>query len=362
MSGPATDDDDELFASWSSFARYPAMLGGTFAGQLVGHRGRRLRRVALALDTARLQRRASRRWSACATRRAPRSRPSTRASARACRATYSVVLARRLGARSSSGSRRRIARGRDRGSRVLLRDASCASSARWSAFAAATAGARGAHDRAASRRRAVIATFLGALRLALGAIARNKMRAALTVLGIFIGITAVVIVTAAVDERHRLDHATPSTASAANALYVSPQPTQASGARAKTAGRLTESDGRAIAREAVSVSGVAPWLSTPGQVVYGDKNWSTTAHRHGALVLPHPPLHDRQRRALDRDRRDLQDEGLRHRPDGGRRTSSARRSGRAARSASAARRTRVIGVLGVARDLVLRRRPGRHRS
>jgi hypothetical protein len=28
--------EDELFASWSSFARYPAMLGGTMAGQLVG--------------------------------------------------------------------------------------------------------------------------------------------------------------------------------------------------------------------------------------------------------------------------------------------------------------------------------------
>jgi hypothetical protein len=29
-------DDDELFASWVSFARYPAMLAGTVAGQLVG--------------------------------------------------------------------------------------------------------------------------------------------------------------------------------------------------------------------------------------------------------------------------------------------------------------------------------------
>jgi hypothetical protein len=29
-------DDDELFASWASFARYPAMLGGTVAGQLLG--------------------------------------------------------------------------------------------------------------------------------------------------------------------------------------------------------------------------------------------------------------------------------------------------------------------------------------
>jgi hypothetical protein len=28
--------DDELFASWASFARYPAMLAGTVTGQLVG--------------------------------------------------------------------------------------------------------------------------------------------------------------------------------------------------------------------------------------------------------------------------------------------------------------------------------------
>ena len=28
--------DDELFSSWGSFARYPAMLAGTVAGQLVG--------------------------------------------------------------------------------------------------------------------------------------------------------------------------------------------------------------------------------------------------------------------------------------------------------------------------------------
>src|SRR5205085_6949697 len=33
--------------------------------------------------------------------------------------------------------------------------------------------------------------------------------------------------------------------------------------------------GKAIAREAVSVTNVAPWLSTVGQVVYGDKNVST---------------------------------------------------------------------------------------
>jgi putative ABC transport system permease protein len=131
----------------------------------------------------------------------------------------------------------------------------------------------------------VIATLLGALRLALGAIARNKMRAVLTVLGIFVGITAVVIVTAAsTGATDLIANAIDSVA--ANALYVSAQPQQASGARSKTTGRLTEADGRAIAREAVSVSGVAPWLSTPGQIVYGDKNWSTTLIGTGLSFFP----------------------------------------------------------------------------
>ncbi|MGA7119395.1 MAG: ABC transporter permease [Polyangiaceae bacterium] len=117
--------------------------------------------------------------------------------------------------------------------------------------------------------------FRDATRLALGAIVRNKLRAALTVLGIFIGITAVVIVTAA---------ATTTTAAvggeidsfAANGLFVWSRPVQASGAKSKVVGRLTEADGRAIAREAVSVAGVAPWLNTSGQVVYADKNWATS--------------------------------------------------------------------------------------
>ncbi|HEY8087526.1 MAG TPA: ABC transporter permease [Polyangiaceae bacterium] len=120
----------------------------------------------------------------------------------------------------------------------------------------------------------MISTILQALRLAMGAVARNRARAALTILGILIGITAVVIVSAlAQSTSDQIGGVIDSFAS--NALYVHPRPVQASGARSKSIGRLTEADGRAIAREAVSVSGVAPWLSTSGQVVFGDRNWQT---------------------------------------------------------------------------------------
>lgn len=113
-----------------------------------------------------------------------------------------------------------------------------------------------------------------AIRLALSAIARNKMRAALTVLGILIGVTAVVMVTAlAGGASQSVGNQIDSFAS--NALFINPETVQQSGVRAKTTGRLTEADGRAIAREAVSVAHVAPWLSTTGQVIHGDKNVAT---------------------------------------------------------------------------------------
>jgi putative ABC transport system permease protein len=118
-------------------------------------------------------------------------------------------------------------------------------------------------------------TLLDAVGLALGTISRNKTRAFLTVLGIFVGIAAVVIVTAAATTTSA-NIGSEIDSMAANALFVFPQPVQASGAKAKVVGRLTEADGRAILRESVSVSGVAPFLATNAQVVYADKNWSTT--------------------------------------------------------------------------------------
>jgi putative ABC transport system permease protein len=113
-----------------------------------------------------------------------------------------------------------------------------------------------------------------AIRLAVSAILRNKTRAALTVLGILIGVAAVVTVTALASGASgqvggQIDNF------AADALFVHPQSTQRSGARGKVTGRLTENDAHAIARDAVSVGGVSVFSGAAGQAVYGDRNVQT---------------------------------------------------------------------------------------
>jgi putative ABC transport system permease protein len=115
-----------------------------------------------------------------------------------------------------------------------------------------------------------------ALALAFAAIVRGKARAALTVLGILIGVAAVVIVTAlGTGVKDRIERQIKSLGS--NIIFVFSQPNQSSGARAArgAAGRLTEADGRAILREASSVAAVVGYLQAQAQVVAGDKNAST---------------------------------------------------------------------------------------
>ena len=116
---------------------------------------------------------------------------------------------------------------------------------------------------------------LNALALALSAIARNKTRAALTVLGILIGVAAVVIVTALAGGASN-EVGSSIEGFGANVIFINPQPVQSSGARSKATGRITENDAKAIIREAVSIDRAAPFLSTQVQIVNGDRNVSTS--------------------------------------------------------------------------------------
>ena len=121
-------------------------------------------------------------------------------------------------------------------------------------------------------------SLLDGIRLALRAIARNPLRASLTVLGILIGVTAVVTVTA-VGSGARENVSKQIQSIGSNFIIVFPQNAQVSGRRgAQGSGvRLTEEDGRAILRESTSIVAVAPALRSTVQAISGDRNWNTNA-------------------------------------------------------------------------------------
>ena len=119
--------------------------------------------------------------------------------------------------------------------------------------------------------------ILDGIRLALRAIARNPLRASLTVLGILIGVSAVIIVTA-LGSGARDSVGAQIQSLGSNIIFVLPRSSAASGSRgAQGSGvRLSEEDGRAIMRETTSIVAIAPALRAAGQMVYGDKNWNTS--------------------------------------------------------------------------------------
>jgi putative ABC transport system permease protein len=121
-------------------------------------------------------------------------------------------------------------------------------------------------------------SVLSGILLALRAIVRSPMRASLTVLGVLIGVAAVVTVTA-LGSGARDNVSRQIQAIGSNFVIVFPQAAQASGAHgAQGSGmRLTEDDGRAILSESTSIVAVAPALRAAVQVVYGDQNWATNA-------------------------------------------------------------------------------------
>ena len=113
--------------------------------------------------------------------------------------------------------------------------------------------------------------YLIANRIAFRAIRRNLLRAALTVLGILIGVAAVVSVTAlGGGARDAVSRQLDTLGS--NLIIVFPENNAASGAHTKGAGRLTVDDGNAIKRDAVSIATFAPQLQARSSVVYGDSN------------------------------------------------------------------------------------------
>lgn len=122
-----------------------------------------------------------------------------------------------------------------------------------------------------------VRAFLDGVGSAIRAIIRSPMRASLTVLGILIGVAAVITVTA-LGSGARENVSGQIQGIGSNFVIVFPQAVQASGAHgAQGSGmRLTEDDGRAILNESTSIVAIAPALRSMAQVVAGDQNWSTS--------------------------------------------------------------------------------------
>ena len=117
--------------------------------------------------------------------------------------------------------------------------------------------------------------FLTILKVGLKAIARNKMRAALTALGIIIGV-ACVIAMIGVGQGSQAAIQSQISALGTNFLMVFPGVATQSGARIFTGeSTLTEDDVAAVKAECPAVAYVSEVSRTGAQVVAGNLNWGT---------------------------------------------------------------------------------------
>jgi putative ABC transport system permease protein len=114
------------------------------------------------------------------------------------------------------------------------------------------------------------------LRIALGALARNRSRSLLTMLGVVIGVAAVII-TVAIGAGARTSVASQIDGLGSNMLIVLPGSINAAGSHTGTGGASTLStdDGLAIAK-LPHVAAVSPTVTLRTQVVAGENNWQTT--------------------------------------------------------------------------------------
>ncbi len=119
--------------------------------------------------------------------------------------------------------------------------------------------------------------FWESVLIALEGLRTNKLRSALTMLGIIIGVGAVIaMVSVGLGVQQKVQNSIAGLGS--NLLIVMPGANSPSGGVRLAAGSnitLTKQDAQAIAREISGVNYVAPSVSQQFQVIYGNQNWKT---------------------------------------------------------------------------------------
>jgi putative ABC transport system permease protein len=119
--------------------------------------------------------------------------------------------------------------------------------------------------------------FMNTFRLALRALARNKMRSALTMLGIIIGVAAVIaVVSIGQGAQYMVQQGIQ--AMGTNVVFIAAGSGRPGGIRVGYGGvkTLTIDDMNAILREIPLIKEAAPSVNSRRQVVYGNQNWSTS--------------------------------------------------------------------------------------
>ena len=118
--------------------------------------------------------------------------------------------------------------------------------------------------------------MLETLRTALRSLLSNKIRSALTMLGIIIGVAAVITMVAiGAGASRNIQQYISGVGS--NILIIMPGASTAGCVRqqAGSASTLTVQDAEALEKEAFALKGVAPEIYSRTQLVYGNMNWST---------------------------------------------------------------------------------------
>ncbi len=121
--------------------------------------------------------------------------------------------------------------------------------------------------------------FKGLIKTALKSLLRNRSRSLLTSLGIIIGVSAVIVMTAiGQGSQQRIEQGI--NALGTNLIIVFPGSSRMGGvSRGRGSfNRFTFDDVDKIQQQATLVSGVSPVVRSGGQIIGGDGNWSTSIH------------------------------------------------------------------------------------
>ncbi len=116
--------------------------------------------------------------------------------------------------------------------------------------------------------------LLAIFKVALRALGRNKLRTALTMLGIIIGVSAVIMMVSIQQGAHSMMMDEMGSLGS-NMIYVMPGSRRSGGARMGmgAASTLTEQDVAAMEREIPTIAAASPSVNASGQLVFGNQNW-----------------------------------------------------------------------------------------